>query len=118
MTSINKHALSTVLSIGILITGFPGPIFGNEAPEHEMPKVNINTASSSELMYLPGVGPKTANAIIEYRKRRPFTKTAHIIRIRGIGRKTFRKLRPYIVVSGETTARGKIRSKKKEARQD
>jgi competence protein ComEA len=85
----------------------------NEAQGHELPKVNINTASSSELMYLPGVGPKTADAIIEYRTRRPFKKSSDIIRIRGIGRKTFKKLRQYIVVNGETTARSKIKITKK-----
>ncbi len=54
--------------------------------------VELNTADVSSLCALPGIGPKKAKAIIEYRKRKPFTRVSQLIRVKGIGRKTLRKL--------------------------
>jgi competence ComEA-like helix-hairpin-helix protein len=73
--------------------------------------VNINDASEAELAYLPGVGPSTASHIVQYRKLRPFRKPMHLMRVKGIGRKTFAKLKPFIVIEGPTTATEKIRIK-------
>jgi len=66
-------------------------------------QVNLNTASREQLMLLPGIGPATADKLLAYRAQHPFTRTTHIMRIRGVGRKTFARLRPYITVEGETT---------------
>ena len=65
--------------------------------------VNIQTASAEELMRLPGIGPSKAEAIIQFRDRTPFRRVEDILRVRGIGRATFRRLRPMITVSGPTT---------------
>jgi competence protein ComEA len=65
--------------------------------------VNINTASEAQLELLPGVGPSKAKAISRYRSKRKFKATYELIRIRGIGRKTYRKLRSYLTVKGPTT---------------
>jgi competence ComEA-like helix-hairpin-helix protein len=65
--------------------------------------VNLNTATKEQLMLLPGVGPATADKVLAYRKQRQFHRPAHIMRIKGIGKKTFAKLRPYLAVEGETT---------------
>lgn len=49
-------------------------------------KVNINTASASELDVLPGVGPSTAQAIVTYRnKKGPFSKVEDLLNVPGIG---------------------------------
>ncbi len=65
--------------------------------------VNLNTASRAQLMLLPGVGPATADKMLAYREKRVFQRPAHIMRIKGIGKKTFEKLRAYLAVEGETT---------------
>lgn len=66
-------------------------------------KININTASSSQWQLLPGVGPAIAGRILAYREKRPFRDPLHLLRVKGIGRKTFAKMRPYLSVKGETT---------------
>jgi competence protein ComEA len=65
--------------------------------------VNINTATEDQLRLLPGIGPSKARAIIKYRTRTKFKATYALIRVRGIGRKTYRKLRRHLTVKGPTT---------------
>lgn len=65
--------------------------------------VNINTASVAELTRLPGVGEAKAQAIVAQRERRTFRRVEEIMRVRGIGRATFRRLRPMLTVQGNTT---------------
>jgi competence ComEA-like helix-hairpin-helix protein len=66
--------------------------------------VNLNTAPTEVLSLLPGVGPAKASAIVTYRKRRPFRTVDELVRIKGIGRKMVRRLRPHLAVAGPTTA--------------
>lgn len=65
--------------------------------------VNINTASEQQLCLLPQIGPSKARAIIKYRMRKKFKGTWDLVRVKGIGRKTFSQLRPYLATQGETT---------------
>jgi competence protein ComEA len=61
--------------------------------------VNLNTASSSELASLPGIGPKTAERILEYRQKNgPFKKIEDLMNVRGIGEKSFLKIRSRLTV--------------------
>jgi len=63
--------------------------------------VNLNAATPAELEELPGVGPSKAEAIVAFRKARGgFKKVEDLMKVRGIGRKTFLKLKPYLTVSG------------------
>lgn len=66
--------------------------------------VNLNTASEEELMRLPGVGPSKAKAILELRTQlKGFKKLEDLLRVKGIGRKTFKKLLPMLKLDGATT---------------
>ena len=61
--------------------------------------VNINTADADELDTLPGVGPATAEAIIEDREANgPFTSIEDIMRVSGIGEAKFADMQDYICV--------------------
>jgi competence protein ComEA len=61
--------------------------------------VNLNTASVEELGTLPGVGPKTAAAILAYRKEHgPFQRVEDLLEIRGIGEKKLTRMRDWIEV--------------------
>ena len=72
--------------------------------------VNLNEASSEELERLPGIGPAKAKLIVEHRHAHPFRKVDELTKVKGIGRKTFGKLRPYITIFGPTTLRTDVRS--------
>lgn len=62
--------------------------------------VNINTATAAELQKLPGVGPATATRIIEYRQKNGgFKRVEDLMNIRGIGEKSFLKLKPLITIA-------------------
>jgi competence protein ComEA len=68
--------------------------------------ININTASASQLEELPGIGKATADRIVEYRQKNgAFKKVEDLMNIRGIGEKSFLKLKPLVTVTapkGET----------------
>jgi competence protein ComEA len=66
--------------------------------------VNLNDASAEQLERLPGIGPSRAKAILELRARlKRFTRIEELLRVKGIGRATFRKLRPLLTLDGPTT---------------
>lgn len=77
--------------------------------------VNIQTATVDELQRLPGIGPAKAAAIVAHRERAPFRRIEDILRVRGIGRATFRRLRPHLTVSGSTTLAEDLRSRTRRA---
>lgn len=58
--------------------------------------VDINHASRDVLMTLPGVGEKTANAIIE---ARPYQSLEDLNRANGIGSTTLAKVKPFLSIS-------------------
>lgn len=61
--------------------------------------VNINTAGVEELDELPGVGPATAQAIVEDREANgPFSSIEDLMRVSGIGEKKFEKLKASVCV--------------------
>ncbi|MBO0927129.1 helix-hairpin-helix domain-containing protein [Staphylococcus sp. 30400_3112M30941] len=62
-------------------------------------KVNLNTASASELMSVPGVGQTKANAIIEHRNQQgAFQDIEELKKVKGFGSKTFEKLKSYFTI--------------------
>ena len=52
---------------------------------------------------LPGIGPTKAHVIAEHRHAHPFHRIDELTKVKGIGRKTFGRLRPYITTVGPTT---------------
>lgn len=62
-------------------------------------KININTATQTELETLPGIGPSTALKIIEYRKENgKFNSIEDIKKISGIGDRKFSQIKDLIKI--------------------
>ena len=61
--------------------------------------VDLNQASAAQLENLPGIGAVTAERIIEYRRDNGgFKKTEELMNVRGIGERSFLRLRPLVTV--------------------
>jgi competence protein ComEA len=59
--------------------------------------ININTANAQELESLPGIGPSLSHRIITYRKKNGFYKSkSTLLKIKGVGKKTLAKIKPFI----------------------
>lgn len=67
-------------------------------PKSSGQKININLASKEELMTLPNIGEKRAQAILDYRQENKFTKIEDIKNVSGIGDKYFEAMKDLITV--------------------
>jgi competence protein ComEA len=62
--------------------------------------VNLNTATAPQLADLPGIGAKTAELILQYRvKNGPFKKIEEIMNVRGVGEKSFLRIKDRLTVA-------------------
>ena len=62
--------------------------------------VNLNSATVPQLETLPGIGRSTAEKIVEYRQKSGgFKKIEDLMNVKGIGEKSFLKLKPHITVT-------------------
>src|SRR6266581_2563769 len=75
--------------------------------------VNINTATSQELQQVPGIGPATAEKILQMRKSYgAFKSVDDLLAIRGLGPKRLEKMRKYLTVGKTPKAQPPARSPK------
>jgi competence protein ComEA len=71
------------------------PIFVSASAE----KININTATASELETLPGIGPSLAKKIVEFRETHgPFLKVEDLLNVSGIGPSKFEGIQDLITI--------------------
>ena len=61
-------------------------------------RIDLNRASVSELMRLPGVGEKKAQAIVAHRTKQPFRRAEDVIAVKGLGPAWFAKVKPNLTV--------------------
>lgn len=98
---ISKINLAYILSDGekIYIPNQNDELDEEQILQTSNSKVNINTATVSELETIPGVGESTAKAIVEYRTETGrFATIEDVQNVSGIGKSKFEKMKDYIVV--------------------
>jgi len=62
-------------------------------------RTNLNAATAEELELLPGIGPKTAERIIELRESKgKFTRIEELLEIKGMSEKKLEAIRPFIEI--------------------
>jgi competence protein ComEA len=98
-----------VVSIGLgaaLAALLSGSVLAAEAAKGgPVSKVNINTATVDQLTAVPGIGPKLAARIVEYRQKAGGYKSVQeVLNVKGIGEKSFEKLQPHLTI-GDAPAR-------------
>jgi competence ComEA-like helix-hairpin-helix protein len=68
--------------------------------------VNLNTATAEELQQVPGIGPATAEKILQMRKSYgAFKSVDDLLAIRGLGPKRLEKMRKYLTVGKPAAAK-------------
>jgi competence protein ComEA len=90
-SSVSSHFLKIAL-IGLLLLGFLLPVAS------AADKVNINTADKGQLVTLKFIGDALADRIIEYRTEHPFQTPEDIMKVSGVGEKTFEANKDRIIV--------------------
>ena len=106
MTRIVSAALLTLV-LSVCAAGAQETAVRTAAAQAPSPAVlNLNTATVAQLESLPGIGRATAERIVEYRQKSGgFKKIEELMNVRGVGEKSFLKLKPLITVSAPRTER-------------
>jgi competence protein ComEA len=61
--------------------------------------LDLNRASMTELQQIKGIGPSTAQKIMDWRTQNgPFDSLGQLIEVKGIGPKSLQKMRPFLFV--------------------
>lgn len=85
--------LSAIVTEGTVIT-----IPSSTYQDGILPAININTADENALGLIPGIGPKIAKRIVDYRdKNGEFSDISDIKRVNGIGEKKYSEIKDYII---------------------
>lgn len=82
------------LSLLLVLAFVASPVFAVQ-------KINLNTATVSQLSELPGIGGKTAQKIVDYRSKNKFLKVEDLLNVKGIGQKKFVKIKDLLVVGSQ-----------------
>ena len=90
----------TLIAVLMMLT------FGAALAAAQETPLNLNTATTAQLEALPGIGPATAQRIVEYRQKSGgFKKVEELMNIRGIGEASFLKLKSLVTVTVPRTDR-------------
>ncbi|MEP6918352.1 MAG: helix-hairpin-helix domain-containing protein, partial [Acidobacteriota bacterium] len=64
--------------------------------------VNLNSATAAQLQTLPGIGASSAQRILDFRQKNgSFKKVEELMNVKGIGEKSFLKLKPLVTLGGD-----------------
>ena len=94
MRELKRAAIAAIL---VAACAFVVLAQGKQPPAHPL---DLNVANLKELEEVPGIGPKTAQAIIDFRhKSGRFHRVEDLLAIKGISQRKLDKMRPYLKVT-------------------
>ncbi len=97
MTQMQRHI--AYFCAFLLLLGCATQSFARTKKHPPAKPIDLNTATLSQLEELPGVGPVTAKAILDFRaKSGPFRRVEDLLSVHRISEKRLAKLRPYVTV--------------------
>jgi len=94
----HRHSVAQVLFaiLALAVAAVPTAFAKKKPPAHP---ININTAGATDLQQVPGIGPSTAQKILDTRKSYgAFKSIDDLLAIKGIGPKKLEKMRKYLTV--------------------
>jgi competence ComEA-like helix-hairpin-helix protein len=88
---------AAIAAILIVVCSFAMLAQTKQPPAHPL---DLNVANVKELQQVPGIGPKTAQAIVDFRhKSGRFRRVEDLLAIKGISQRKLDKMRPYLKVA-------------------
>jgi competence protein ComEA len=90
--------------LGLLALLVAAPAWAEKKPLGPGERIDLNTATSAELMRLPGVGKKRAEAIVASRDKKPFKKAEEVTRVKGCSAGWYAKVKGMVTVGDVASA--------------
>ncbi len=75
------------------------PALAEKKPLGSAERLDLNRASAAQLMRLPGVGKKRAQAILAYRAHQPFRRLEDLLAVKGISAEWLERVKGHVSVS-------------------
>jgi competence protein ComEA len=106
---MNRSALVLAVALVIVLFG-SAPADAQRATKPPAPTsssapaalVNLNSATATQIATLPGIGPKTAELVVQYRQKNgPFKKIEEVMNVKGIGEKSFLRIKDRLTVAAD-----------------
>lgn len=92
-----RRLLQAALLGAALLAASPALAAKKALPPGE--RIDLNRAPVTELMRIPGVGEKRAQAIVAHRQKQPFRRAEDVLRVKGLGPAWFAKVKANLAVS-------------------
>jgi competence protein ComEA len=87
-------------AVAALLLAAALPTLAAKTPLRPNERIDLNRASAVELMRLPGVGEKRAQAIVAQRAKRPFRKPEDVLAVKGLGPSWLARVKGLVTVDG------------------
>jgi len=93
---MSADPLRALVAAAALVAGMPA--LAAKKPLGPGDRIDLNRASAIELMRLPGIGEKRAQAIVAARAKQPFRRLEDVLAVKGIGPAWLARVRPNVQV--------------------
>jgi competence protein ComEA len=98
---VSRLALAAVAAALLAVAS---PALAAKRPLGPGERIDLNRASVTELMRLPGVGEKRAQAIVAFRAKKPFQRPEDVLTVKGVGPAWLAKVKPNVSVGPASTS--------------